>query len=203
MTDNLVCKLYPEAGDGGMVAVDGRLLWSDKLLVPGDYDHDGKFKYSTSLLLPKVLDLSPLIKFEADAAANEHGKDWQRLCDSNRCRALYKTADSKYEWLRELSDEYPMYLKASQSDKVKPLIWAAQKQEYKGDGSDIQDGRWARVLVDVFAYDNKQKGVKFGPKEVFLRKMDARIGGKRVSVGFDDITDIPERPQDADGVWAA
>ncbi len=195
--DKMVCEFHPEINQ---VAVSGRLLWPE-LLVPSDGGFDnGKLKYSTHLLLPKCLDLGPLIKLEADAAAKLHGPNWQKVCNH---RALFKTADSKYEWLAALADEFPMYLKASQDHKLKPVLKITPKLGYEGDGSDIYSGRWARLFVDVWAYKDKSNGVKFGPKTVFLRMHDTKLG-KEFAAPADDLGDLPQdMPQDADAIWNA
>lgn len=132
----------------------------------------GEDRYTLSLLLPPDTDLKPLKDGLKKAFEEKFGADPKKWPQKARMPAdVIQDAEPKYgptfkgwHYVNAGGSSAPGVVDAV----VKPV----------NDEREVYPGRWARISVGAYGYDNKTKGVSLGLNNVQLLKHDEPLAGK-------------------------
>lgn len=143
---------------------------------------DSEKKYSCSILIPPGATLD-LLKVAAGAAATAKWGDKvpEMLAEGRLKRPFLKAEEKKY-------DGYlPGWTLIRASSQTKPGVRDCADAKFPGalvvvkeeDPEIVYPGRWARISLNAFAYDQKgNKGVAFGLNNVLLMHHDDSLSGR-------------------------
>lgn len=168
-------KAYIHPVSKNLMTPKVRLAWTS-LFSPQKMrgQDDAQAKYQVTILFPKGVDIEVLKTAAAAAAKEKFGDKVKGI------RSPFRKSDEK-EQLSELAEEFPLYIAARSKDR--PQI-VGPNGKMVDDPEQVYAGRWARVSLQAFAYDQSgNKGVSFGLQNVQLLDNDEplAIGGARIS----------------------
>lgn len=168
------------------------------------FNGKGPFKYRAAFIVdPK----SPEHKMVNDAITAVIKEKWPTKAavlgpdiraDKKRCG--YQNGDKKdYDgyagnWIIGSSRDAKRDGRPKVLDANKAHVFKDDGTYHPGMEGKLYSGCYVNAILDVYAYDNEEKGVAFGLAGVqFYRDGDAFSGGKRVSDDdFDDVSDTGE-----------
>lgn len=168
-------KAYIHEKTGNLMTPRCRMVWPS-LFTPTAMRGQSadQAKHQITLLIPKDADIAVLRTAATEVATEKFGKKTSGL------RSPFRKTEEK-EQLAELAEQFPCYITARSKDR--PGI-VGPNGKAVDDPEQVYSGRWARVSVQAFAYDNSgNKGVSFGLQNVQLLDQDEplNVGGARVS----------------------
>jgi hypothetical protein len=129
-------------------------------------------RYSTALLLPPEYDLKPLVDALQRAFVEKFGAEkakWPRQC--RKPSDVIQPAEEKY------GSAFAGWHFINASSGTPPGVCNAAVETVQ-DPSAVYPGRWAKIAVAAFGYDNKTKGVTLGLNNVQLLRNDEPLAGK-------------------------
>jgi hypothetical protein len=174
----------PKNRPTSLIVGPGRLSYPH-LLQSRENDR-GEQRYSTTLLLPPDTDLGPLKAALKAAAVAKFGPDpakWPRVMRRPEDVITPATDSNSY------GPEFEGWSKINCSSASPPDIINAMLEKITAP-ADVYPGRWARISVNAYGYDNKTKGVTLGLNNVQVLRHDDALAGRRRAVDeFDAIAE--------------
>lgn len=167
-----LCVVRPS---GSIILPAGRLSYPTLFVakaMPGE-DKD-KAVFSTAILLPKDVDLTPAVE-----VINAMIAPWGKLPPGKTVRKPFlKTAEKMQSTAALDVDEFPFMIRTKTNSKP-PVVYASNVE--CNNPNEVYPGRWARLSVQPFTWDNVTggKGVSFALNSVMLLDHDERIAGGR------------------------
>lgn len=136
-------------------------------------------KYVVTILIPPSADISVLKEAARAVAAEEWG---EKLKDVKLASPFNDAGDGKYDGFE------PGWTMMRVKSKNKPTIVDPDIRDSAGkfipitedNGESVYPGRWARVSINPFAYNEPKKGISFGLGNIMLMYHDDPLGGGRV-----------------------
>lgn len=136
-----------------------------------------KARYQVTVLLPKGVDMSVVLKAVEEAAVDKWGADYAKKHKIKK--PFLKTEDQPK--MSELVDDFPVFLRLNSKDKP-GVVFASGTACGEDKSHEVYGGRWAYVSVRPFAYETEgNKGISLGLQNCQLLEDDERLGGGRVS----------------------
>lgn len=173
MTDMNTCRAL---ASGNIMTCRGRLTFPALLKAranPNNPQADPKF--STGILIPPTSDISVLKKAAEDVAREKWGDRLPSKLRSPFLRAGDVEGNKGKTYPDELDDWILIRCNSTYGPDVIDATGLRVDEE-----RDIYSGRWARLSVRGFAYDNNgNRGVSFGLQNVQLLDHDSPLGGGR------------------------
>jgi hypothetical protein len=173
----------------GNIILLGRMMYANLYnpAKPSKNESDPKkFTYQNSILIPAGFDLSAL---EAEVTSVFHANvvEAKRATTKWKRPPIYKTSEQGS--VAGFADEYPTFVKASSrafdrngKPRMAPDVVNAQGQAVPAgdEAKETYNGRWCRMSVNPFWYDNDDKGVTLGLINVQLLWHDDPLAGGKV-----------------------
>lgn len=148
-------------------------------------NNKGKFKFTTSLLLPPSADISLLKRKAEEVAIEENGLEkFKALVAAGKFNIPFLDAykASINEKNPAGDEQFKGWTLLRLDSLAKPEVLESNGQSIGDDYSGVYAGRWAFVTVNPSAYpaiDGGKPGVKFYLGNVQLLDHDERLGGGR------------------------
>lgn len=161
-----------------------------------DYEGDGVFKFRATFLIPKGSPLDKEIQAAVATVAKEAwGEKYQSILDSikhNPNKAGYRDGDTKPD-----SDGYAGNMFIVASNKSRPLVIDKDKTPLVAADGRPYSGCYVNATINIFAYENKGKGISASLGGVqFFKDGDAFSGGGVATADeFDDISEGADADQ--------
>jgi hypothetical protein len=160
-----------------LVTQAGRIAWPN---ITEPQETPNGPRYNMTLLLPPTYDLAPLKAALVDICERTWGKnrrDWPagaRMPEDvirDAGTKTYAGYEKGWHFFAAATAEKPSVVDAA----VQPVT----------DPKEIYAGRWARISVRPYCYDNKSSGVSFGLSNIQLLQHDTVFGRTSASQDFD------------------
>lgn len=146
-------------------------------------------KYEVTLLLPPDTDLGPLKAMLKQAWINKFGADPKKWPVGPTVRKPENVIRSAAERPKHFGDFEGWHFISARTD-YEPVVRDQTKDKvYEQDGKQrfprvgaeqadlVYAGRWARIIVNAYAYQNKTTGVSLGLEGLLLGRNDTRLAG--------------------------
>lgn len=164
-----------ELENGNIMTMKGRMVWPS-LLEPSKMrgQDDSQAKYQITLLVPAGANIDALKAAAKEAAEKKFGSNVPK-----GLRSPFRKTEEK-DNLAELAEDFPFFIIARSKDR--PGV-VGPNGKATDDPEGIYSGRWARMTVQAFGYDQSgNRGVSFGLQNVQLLDHDdaLSVGGGRV-----------------------
>jgi hypothetical protein len=188
----------------------GRLSFPSIFERAKDQQTKQETKYEVTLLLPPDTDLAPLKAMLQEAWVNRFGKDPKKWPTGPTVRKPENVIRSCAERPKHFG-EFEGWSFISARTDYEPLVRDQTKEKiYEQDGKQrfprvtadqadlVYAGRWARIVVNAYAYVNKTTGVSLGLEGVFLGRNDTRLagGGSRADAVADDYDGLAQEMEE-------
>ncbi|MGJ0578045.1 DUF2815 family protein [Xenorhabdus bovienii] len=159
-----------------------------------DYNGDGNYKYRDTFLIPKNRkDLLEMIENAIKKVATDKwgakADDILKSIRGNNMRFNFRDGAEKPDYDGFAGN---MFIRASRAiDKGRPLVIDRDRSPLTAQDGRPYSGCYVNAIIDIYAYDNKGKGISATLGGVqFLRDGNAFAGGGGVSVDvFDDLSE--------------
>lgn len=190
-------KAYVHEKTGNLVTPLSRIVWPSLFTPSAMRGADaGEAKYQITVLIPKTANIDVLKAAANDVATEKFGKKATSIRSPFR-----KTAEK--DSLADIAEEFPFYITARSKDR--PGV-VGPNGKTVDDPEQVYSGRWARVSIQAFAYDQRgNKGVSFGLQNVQLLDQDdpLAVGGSRVSAEseFEAVEGAGDDAKSSDGLF--
>lgn len=144
--------------------------------------HDGKSKYTTSILIPPGADITLLKQAAEKAAREEFGERLEGLISSGKFKSPFLDAYAKSKTEKNPGgDEWAKGWVLIRSSSIQKPGVVDHMNNNVDDASQIYPGRWACISLRPFTYSTDGNiGVSFGLQNVQLLDHDDPIAGTAV-----------------------
>jgi len=171
---------------------------------PADYQGDGNFRYSMTVLLPAGADLTPL-KAAIKAVIEE---TWPNPAKRPRIKSpIHDQGDHKYDGY----EPGAFYIRAKRKPDFGPPPVVGADTKVNLPPESVYPGQYVRVAIEVFGYTKSGGGIGFGLSAIQAFDKGDRLGGTGISVedafppleGTETVADkAPEKPLSGDALDA-
>jgi hypothetical protein len=191
--------------EGTLMTPEARLIWV-YLFKPKKFDNGNK--YCTDIIFNPAQMETPefkAMKAAANEIASKHfGDRLAGMVQAEKFTSPFWKNERKIDPATgKLPDGYEpggVYITVKASESARPGVvqnTAAGLQRII-DENDVYGGMWARVSLDLFAYEDKSSGVSFGLRSVLKVRDDKPLTSRRASAE-DDFAGIAAPPAAAAG----